>query len=103
MGVEKLASCKLPMLVDKAITFSDCSEFVNRSGPPERSRESLPRYSSGPEVGKEKAFQFVVLFKERSGEVRLPVKAAEEEDGGREVGVSVEGNSAKSQLIDWLP
>ena len=103
MGVEKFASCKLPMPADMAIVFSDCSEVVNGRDPPDRSCDSLPRYCAGPDDAKEKAFQFEVSFKQRSGEMRLFVTATEEEDNGSEEGVSVGGNSAKSQLKDRLP
>jgi hypothetical protein len=65
----------------------------------------LPRYGKGAEGGKEKAFQSVEWFKEKSCEVIVPVKAAEEESGNEVesetiLPASVVENSAKSQLID---
>jgi hypothetical protein len=102
MGVENVASCRLPMPVDMATVLNDSSEVVNGIDAPDRSSESLLRYCPGPVVGKEKASQLVLWFKERSCEITLSVKAAEEK--GNEVGSrSVEENSAKSQLIEWLP
>jgi hypothetical protein len=102
MGVENIAFCRFPMPVDMAMVLNDSSEVVNGIDPPERRSESLPRYCSGPEDGKEKAFQLAVWLKERSCEGRLPVTAAEER--GSEVDSrSVCENSAKSQLMDWLP
>jgi hypothetical protein len=102
MGTEKCTSFKLFMFVDIAIIFSGCVELVKEVVPPERNCDSLPRYCVGPEGGKEKAVQLVVSFKEKSGESRLPSNAAGV-DCGREIDASVEENSAKSQLIDWLP
>jgi hypothetical protein len=102
MGVENVASCRLPMLVDIAIVLKHSSEVVSGIDPPDRSSESLLRYCPGPAVDKEKASQLVLWFKERSCEVILSVKAAEEK--GSEVGSRpAEENSAKSQSIEWLP
>jgi hypothetical protein len=110
MGVEKLASCKFPKPLDMAMILSDCSAVVNGVEPPISNCESSPRYWSGPEDVKAKAFHSEVSFKESSGDVRLLVKAAEEDaERGRAVGsersplVSEVGYSVKSQLIDRLP
>jgi hypothetical protein len=102
MGVENVASCRLRMLVDMAVAWNDSSEVVNGIDPPDKGSESLLRYCPGPAVGKEKASQLVVWLKERSCEVRLSVKTAEEK-GSEVVSRSAEENSAKSQLIEWLP
>jgi hypothetical protein len=105
MGVEKWASCRFarPLLI--AMLSKVSPAVVKGIVPPVSNCESLLRYGKGAEGGKEKAFQSVEWFKEKSCEVRVSVKAAEEESGNEvesETGLtaSVVENRAKSQLID---
>lgn len=106
MGVEKWASCRVPIPVLIVVVLREAVEVVKGMAPPVSNCESLPRYGEGSEEdGKEKAFQSVGSFSEKLCEVRVPVKAAEEESGNEVVSetmlpVSVLENNAKSQLID---
>lgn len=105
MGVEKWALCRVSMPVVIAVVLRESVEVVKGMAPPVSNCESLPRYGEGPEEdGKGKTFQSVELSSEKSCEVRVPVKAAEEESGnevvsGTRLPVSVLENNAKSQLI----
>jgi hypothetical protein len=109
MGVGKWESCRVPIPVLKAVELRESVEAVKGIAPPVSNCESLPRYGEGPEEdGKEKAVQPVGSFSGKSCEVRVPVKAAEEESGNEVVSetmlpASVSENNEKSQLIDWLP
>lgn len=94
MGVERFESGKL---ADMVIVFIEGSEVV--IDPSRNSCDSSPRNCAGPEDARGKAFQFEVSSNERSDETRLPVKAAEDEGNGREVGASVV-NCVKSQLMN---
>jgi hypothetical protein len=106
MGVEKWASCRLPTPVLISIVLSESPDVVKGIAPPESNCDSLPRYDEGSKArGKEKVFQSVESFKEKSCEIRVPVKAVEEESGNVDVSdtrlsASVLENKAKSQLID---
>jgi hypothetical protein len=108
MGVDKWESCRLPIMGPALIAtvLSGSSEVVKGTTPPVSNCESLPRYGESPEEGgKEKEFQSVESFKEKSWDARVPVKAAEEESENKVGSVtavlaSVVENNAKSQLID---